>query len=192
MLLSYVHVALVVPDTSISLPSTPTVPTGYTFGGWKVRPSGFDLSTLAQYISDNGSAYAYIRNNGQSSGTRKTPDAYSLTTAGEWATEFSYGTVKGIARCSLVGEGETMGNTGNPTDDYDPNNTDNGAIYCWCQAPGYDAEKDGTYQSVGASSWVFFHGIGNAAICAINCANGCGDSVQRNSAFRGALFGVTQ
>jgi uncharacterized repeat protein (TIGR02543 family) len=186
-------------DGGIELPEDPTK-TGYEFDGWKVRraaahqQTSFDLSTLDASIP--GTSYSYINFNGTAStansdGTRKVPSAHSITENGEWATEFDYGTVKGIARCSLV-PGSSLGQNGNPTDDL---NTD-GAKYCWCQVTGFDDDKDGTYQSVVSSLWAFGSSILSAANCVSNCAKGCGSAFQSNGAlyadFRRTAFGVTQ
>ena len=178
-------------DSGITVPSNTLTKTGYTFAGWqvKVAPSGFDLSTLDASI--NGSSYSYIKFDGTVSKKNKNtssraPSAHSITENGEWAAEFSYGTVKGIARCSLVGAGAARGDIGDPTDDF------NRGRYCWCQATGFDANKDGDYESVGSSRWVFLQGIDKAANCVLNCTSACGVLVRDNAGFRSALFGLMQ
>ena len=195
-------------DDGITLPSTPTVPTGYTFGGWKVRAAAatFDLSTLASSISTNGIWYAshgatnycyyYNDNTGDEVDDDCSDSHTSPLSAKEWATNFSYGTVKGQAICS----------TQHPTTPwYQNNNTftsdhfattltdqtgEQGAQYCWCKPTGFDVENDGTYTPVASSSWVFRRDLDLADDCADLCADYCAYYVAVYGDFRRAVFGV--
>ena len=177
-------------DGAITLPSTPTVPTGYTFGGWKVRPRPFDLSTLAQYINIGATSFAYIEFTGKSSKeggyyNPTTPDVYNLTTPGEFAAEFSYGTVKGEALCADAdGEFATAGT---------PNNTTYRSG-CWCKVTGFDAEKDGSYTPVTSSSWVYYYNFGPEEYCLNMCADNCAFLLwdEYSYDFRRSLYGITQ
>ena len=201
-------------DHGITLPSTPTIPTGYTFGGWQLRrapaaPSApqqtsFDLSTLAQYMDETGGTRYYQRRNNSTgaaecrhnaSGSFVTVDCsdplVSDLTMSEWKEDFTYGTVKGEAICSTV-DGTYAGQTGSPTDDLDLNNLNNGARYCWCGATAFDAEKDGSFLPVASSSWVFDNDYDNAVSCAHYCASDCASYVQDDSEFRQAVFGITE
>ena len=172
-------------DGGIILPNTPDVPTGYTFGGWRLRAaaapqqSRFDLSTW-EYGSATMIGYSQL--NGET-GFNETK--YGLTfNSGEWATEFTNGTVKGIARCSTTNG--TYAQTGSPANDL--------GTKCWCQATGYAEHTDGNYveySPVESSSWVFCNDYGGSD-CVINCANYCSYYVADYTDFRRAVFGVTQ
>ena len=50
-------------------------------------------------------------------------------------------------------------------------------------------QNGGSKTDTSASSWVFRNDISGAADCADLCASGCAGNVQRNSAFRGTVFG---
>ena len=188
-------------DGAITLPNTPEVPTGYTFGGWRLRAAAapaqqttFDLSTLAEYINTETTATGYVLFDGETGFNETT---YGLTTPGEWATEFSYGTVKGIARCSTQHPITPWYNNNNTfaSDNFASSLTDEtgqeGSRYCWCQPTGFDAEKDGTYVPVSQSSWVFDHDLNSANSCA-RCVNVCIYDMVNSSAFRAALYGINQ
>ncbi len=176
-------------DSVITLPTNTMNKTGYTFGGWRVKSMGFDITTLSQYASSpNGTGYAFIKFDGTGStvsGTRrKTPDAYNLTNNGEWAAEFSYGTIKGMARCSPVGSSYSQGQNGEPIG--------NTGSYCWCKVTGYDAEKDGSYLSPVASLWAFYNGNVTAANCASDCTYGCGNAARTYGTLRVGLYANPQ
>ena len=79
-------------DGAITLPSTPNAPSGYTFGGWRVKNPFKDYD-----ISLNGIGEGFKSNNGASSSNT---DTYDLTSNGTWAVEFDYGTAYGIASCN--------------------------------------------------------------------------------------------
>ena len=64
--------------------------------------------------------------------------------------------------------------------------------YCFCQANGYKANGSTSIQHVSSPSWVFNYDGGNAGNCAAHCANNCAYDVYNVSAFRRAVFGVTQ
>ena len=98
----------------------------------------------------------------------------------EWATTFSYGTVKGEALCAT--NNGTYATPGTPVG--------TGGQYCWCRASGFAGTGSNTYQSVSSPSWVFLYGF--ADDCAYACAYNCAENVYSASAFRRAVFGVTQ
>nr|MBQ0091232.1 InlB B-repeat-containing protein [Candidatus Enterousia merdequi] len=186
-------------DGGITLPASEPTKTGYNFAGWQVKQALFDLRTLADKIDINGeSRYARVTyenadhcfayGNGTVGG--KGPDvcteestALSDISMHQWKTKFSYGTVKGIARCSTTPETD-WGEIGNPADS-------GGGGYCWCQASGYDAGNSGSYANVSSPSWVFSFNNGDAGLCAYGCANSCASRVQEYSRFRSAVFGVS-
>ena len=100
---------------------------------------------------------------------------------GEWAITFSYGTVKGMAKCSSTnGDFATSGTP-----------SDTNGQYCWCRATNY-TPNGGNQCNVSSSSWVFYGGIGSADDCADYCANYCARGVRDLDAFRRAVFGVSQ
>ena len=182
-------------DSTFNLPAAPTK-TGYTFAGWAVQAaaqcslSGLDTSVngidyAAYQLNNQCYYYFYEYNEETDEETEIEEDDCSnavfsgLNGAGEWKTNFSYGTVKGIAKCSSTNG--TYAQTGTPSD------TD--GQYCWCQATSYTAT--GSSQcNVASPSWVFYNGRGSASNCASYCALGCTNGVRNNSDFRRALFGI--
>ena len=121
--------------------------------------------TVAQVIAD-----------GYLSGT----DHSSELSNGEWRIIFSYGTVKGMSKCSNTnGDYATVGT---------PSNT-NGQ-YCWCAATSYTPDG-GTQCNVASPSWVFHDDIVSASYCANYCASNCAGYVMSFPDFRRAVFGVS-
>ena len=113
--------------------------------------------------------------------------AFTGLNNGEWRVTMPNGSVvKGEARCSTV-EGE-WATSGNPTDDLDLNDLENGAGYCWCKATSADSGNG--YQPVSSSSWVFDDDVGNVGDCAARCAISCAGVVYGGGDFRRAVFGV--
>jgi uncharacterized repeat protein (TIGR02543 family) len=180
-------------DGAIALPEEPTK-TGYDFAGWRVRTTSaaptpsqpqqttIELGTLfgPNNICTNGTSYGYAKLNGAAGYDEA---IYGLTQgSGEWATVFSYGTLKGQALCSSTPG--IAAQTGDPTET-------GGGRYCWCKSTGFDAEKDKTYVDVSSSSWVFLVDEFVADDCADGCAHDCARNVQSSAAFRGAMFGVS-
>ncbi|MFQ6704475.1 MAG: hypothetical protein ACLRFP_05340, partial [Alphaproteobacteria bacterium] len=94
-----------------------------------------------------------------------------------WAVTFSYGTVKGMAKCSSTNGGSTPSDT-------------NGQ-YCWCQATNY-TPNEGNQCNVASPSWGPPNGFGSGSNCANSCAHSCAIYVVDYATFRRALFGVTQ
>ena len=169
-------------DGGITLPTTNPTKEGYTFGGWRVRVAQCSLRDVDASIY--GIDFGYIK----SAIAQNNADTYHLTENGEWAAEFDYGVVKGISRCSTVGSGYTVGQTGEPIDD----TNQDGAINCWCKLTGFDAEKDGEYCNL-SSLWVFYRGdSSDTAGCVNNCVWRCGSNVSAFYDLRQAMFDVTQ
>ena len=199
-------------DGAIILPSTNPTKTGYTFGGWQVRQL-FNLATLnantngtdyyARGWSDDADyCFAYGENTVSDDDGPEvcTADAAALSDVSlhQWKTEFSYGTVRGIARCST-----TAGNTsglwvngtyhilsGNIQQSITDETGQSGARYCWCQPTGFAEPNSSSYMSVASPSWVFILGNDDAVGCANDCARYCARDVQNGSGFRRAMFGV--
>ena len=119
---------------------------------------------------------------------------YGLNVSGQWAREFSYGTVWGMAKCS-----ETAGNNSSNTwpesskTDWLKTPSDTTGQYCWCQATGFTASGN-SYTSGpqcttdASSSWVFLEDVWAFDYCANYCAHDCAGITF--SAFRVALFGA--
>ena len=136
---------------------------GHTFTGWAVAL--YEFSTLDPSVA----------------GTNYTDNASNKT----WATTFPYGLVSGKSLCSVT-QG-TFAVTGTPDE------STGGGQYCWCKATGYTpVGQNIVYENSSSSSWVFDYDRGSASDCASNCAHGCGRRVQDYSAFRRAVFGITQ
>nr|MBQ0091504.1 hypothetical protein [Candidatus Enterousia merdequi] len=188
-------------DGGITLPASAPRRTGYNFAGWQVKQvkqALFDLSTLADKIDITGeSRYArgtyenadYCTAYGNGTVNTDGPDVCTEESAAlsdismhQWKTKFSYGTVKGIARCSTT-PGTNWLETGNPADS-------GGGQYCWCQATGYATSGSNSFANVSSPSWVFYDDVGYADTCAMRCADYCAGDVRHDSDFRSAVFGV--
>ena len=169
-------------DGAITLPEIEPTRVGYAFGGWQVV---FDLRTLSEYLDIEPTDWGFSRLDGTAGGAEA---KYGLT-LGEWVDEFSYGTLKGIARCSIVGARLSKGNTGNPTNDTGKD----GARYCWCKATGFDQDKSGVYSPVASSHWVFlFERTANMDSCEHACALDCPYHTRYDRNVRRAIYGITQ
>ena len=188
-------------DSTITLPATPTK-TGYTFGGWTVKSGPAQCSTTVS-TSTNGIYYlsksfagdwCYYYNSDTDDEIDDCRDnTFSGLSTGEWQTNFSYGSVKGIAKCSAKSGNNSSSTWSNASSNWTATESEltsasGEAKYCWCQLSTY-TPNGGEMCSVASPSWVFDNGISSASYCASRCASNCADRVQRYSAFRGALFG---
>ena len=177
------------------LPPTPPARPGYIFAGWKVKDPTCGINNLDTSIKGKGSSYrGYTKLDG-SSGSNESN--YGLTAgSGQWATEFSYGTVWGMAKCS-----ETSGNNSDATypesskSDWLKTPSDTNGSNCWCQATGFTATAS-SYTSgpqcttTASSLWVFRRDYGSSDSCASSCANGCADDVRLKAVSRAGMFGA--
>ena len=177
------------------LPPTPAARVGYIFKGWKVKDPTCGINQLDTSIDPMVNAsYGYTRLNGNA-GSREAN--YGLTVgSGQWAVQFSYGTVWGMAKCS-----ETAGNNSSATwpesskSDWLKTPSDTTGVNCWCQATGFTATAS-SYTSgpqcttTASSLWVFRYDLGSSDNCAYRCAASCAGNVQDRAAFRVALFGA--
>mgnify|MGYP003445382004 CR=1 FL=1 len=183
------------------MPSGIPQKTGYTFKGWRVKQcslSGLDTSIDASYdathvrwkpIDPTKIGYTMKK----AFGTENSSDLNN----GEWAVTFSYGTVKGMAKCSAK-SGNNNGTTWSaPSSNWSATESEltsasGEASYCWCHATNY-TPNGGNQCNVASPSWVFKSNIGDyASLCADNCAGDCAYLVTSEADFRRALFGVTQ
>ncbi|MFQ6727574.1 MAG: InlB B-repeat-containing protein [Alphaproteobacteria bacterium] len=178
---------------NLTMPSSIPTKTGYTFKGWRVKPAQCSLSGLDPSIDTSWDAtharWKRIHPNGISMLAEFGTENSSDLNDGEWAVTFSYGTVKGMAKCS-----DTKGikvTPGTPSD--------TSGKYCWCQATNY-TPNGGNQCNVASPSWVFLAGNVSGGACVNYCASNCAGTVVGNCAdgnlncanLRRALFGVAQ
>ncbi|MFQ6695948.1 MAG: InlB B-repeat-containing protein [Alphaproteobacteria bacterium] len=168
----------------LDVPTAPTK-TGYTFRGWRVKQvaqcslSGLDPSIEASWDATHTrwksinptSAFAYTM--ADIFGTENSSDLNN----GEWALTFSYGTVKGMTKCS-----STNGSYATPGTPSDTNGQN-----CWCQATNY-TPNGGNQCNVASPSWVFSSEFVSSSACASICAYDCASRYGED--FRLALFGI--
>jgi len=162
-------------------PPTPPARPGYRFTGWKayVRCGIPDLDT-----STIGIAFGHARLNGDAGSNES---IYGLTTPGQWATQFSYGVVYGMANCNSTSGTSNVAAT---------ITTASSGRYCWCQATGFTPTSSSYTSgpqctvSPASSSWVFRENYGTPATCARFCTNSCGGYVRDYAASRSAVFGA--
>ena len=108
-------------------------------------------------------------------------EMYELTADNTWAEEFSYGIIKGIAKCSDTSG--TFATNGTPGDIK--------GRYCWCKMTSY-TPNNGDICTVTTSLWTYREGYDSIDQCAYYCANDCGLGLElQNSDFRTALFGLS-
>lgn len=182
-------------DDNLTPPQTIPTRTGYTFKGWRVRPT-YDFSTLNS--TENG-LQSWGR--GQSSpitdfcktfcpncGTNgalgreescKNVDYADLST-NEFKVQFSWGILYGSAKCSAT-DGGTRGTPGNPSDTF--------GTYCWCMATGYKPNNSNTIYAPTQPRWIFRVDLGGVA-CA-HCAPNCSSEIRQSSTvLRRAVLGI--
>ncbi len=186
-------------DGALTPPTTIPTKTGYTFKGWRVKQassggqqveqcvlSHVDTSIYADWDADyvawqptSGSSGYTVAQAIDGGDIDPGTDHSSELSNGEWRIIFSYGTVKGMAKCSNTnGDYATVGN---------PSNT-NGQ-YCWCAATSY-APDGGNQCNIASPSWVFCLDGGFAYFCADRCAYWCASYVDYNEDFLRVVFGV--
>ncbi|MFQ6727175.1 MAG: hypothetical protein ACLRFF_02350, partial [Alphaproteobacteria bacterium] len=164
---------------------TPTPREGYVFTGWRVKIAQCSLSGLDPLINTSFDA-THVRwkpidpTNGYPMAAEFGTENSSDLNNGEWAVTFSYGTVKGMAKCS-----STKGSSKKPGT---PSDTD--GQYCWCQATNY-TPNEGNRCNVASPSWVFYSDLWDASNCAGICAFYCANIVEVDAVFRRGVFGVS-
>ena len=184
-------------DGTITLPSTPEVPTGYIFGGWKVRAAAvFDLSALAEYINTKGtSVYSYGSNACKyytGTGTSDV-DCPSDIHISEWKTEFDYGVVYGTSKCSAkIGDNQSWKWDGNSSAWTATNNeiiSANSGDYCWCKVIKINVND--TMENTDAPLWAFAQDM--TGYCdETSCAYRCASNAFSYTNFRKGLYGITE
>lgn len=110
-------------------------------------------------------------------GNSKSDTTQYVTQAGNWAVKFSYGVIKGVARCSITNG--TTDKVGDPSD--------TSGQYCWCKTTQFQKEGESGWQNA-TSAWVFDYDDGSPANCAQRCTYNCGGNVIGHPEFRKALF----
>ena len=180
-------------DDALTPPTAPSR-TGYTFKGWHVRPT-MNFSEIPTNVNgtnrwaigwyNNANYCWYDTNTGSAWNVACNSDAtYSkeLQTH-EWKVKYSHGELYGMSGCSTTSG--AYATSGNPTI--------GSGQYCWCKATGYKANGSSEVKGpLSALSWVLYNDYGSVADCAQYCATGCAHRAEYYSAFRGALFGVSQ
>ena len=184
----------------LTMPSSIPQKTGYTFKGWRVRQasggqqaqqcglSHVDTSIDADWDADhiawqpiNGSSGWTVAQAIDNGDINPGTDHSSELSNGEWRIIFSYGTVKGMSKCSdTSGTSSTVGRP-----------SDTNGKYCWCAATSY-TPSGGSACNVASPSWVFVNDVGSASDCAFGCAAYCASFVMAVGDFRRAVFGVSQ
>ena len=161
---------------------------------WQINTTPTNPLTTTAYLPANIAGTTYCRkshdnaNHGQGSCPAATYDALNN---GEWATVYSYGTVKGISMCTNISSSvyasipsnqsgiqtayDNWVSSGRPT-----TLPFTGTVQCFCKV---------TEPSVSAARWVF-QSSSSVSGCANRCAYFCAFHAQRNADFRGALFGA--
>ena len=180
------------------------VPAGKRFIGWKFRKQvSFDLSTLdasinttwdTEHVSwtpiSTNDGYTTTKNFGSDNTA-----TFELTRPGQWADKFSYGTVRGEARCSTkAGDNHSYAWGGDSSDWWTTESalTGNGTgRYCWCRATQYQTNGESTWQNVSSSGWSFVFTQADASMCLIYCARSCANGMTYAS-FRQAIYDITE
>jgi len=164
----------------VFLPPTPPARTGYIFNGWKLTCAS-KIRNLDASIDASASGYSRLNGN---AGVRESN--YGLTVgSGQWAIEFSYGTVWGMANCNTInGSGSVGAVTITP---------ESSGQHCWCQVTGFTASGNsytsGPQCTARASSlWMYNYDAGTASSCATRCAWVC--STASSEITRMTMFGA--
>ena len=181
-------------DSTIT-PPTLQSKTGYTFGGWtRVNAcpantfTNLDPSIYTTYDADfvawkpingsNGSTVAQELDNGYlAAGEDRSSE---LDNNGEYLATLSYGTIKGLAKCSET-NGGYRGSSGNPSDTEGAN--------CWCSVIGF-TPAGGEYCSSMSKRWAFYYRYGQPEYCLNGCARDCTSVfTYANTEVKATMFG---
>jgi len=170
------------------VPPTPPARPGYRFTGWKIKRYTSPTCGIPDLdTSTNGTQYACTRLNGNT-GTRES--TYGLTQgSGEWATEFEYGVVYGMANCNTTNGGTRRTVNNNLR-------TESSGTNCWCQATGFTPTSNdysgGPQCTVSPTSsrWVYINDYWSVRECMSICALDCATLPLDYSDYRQAFFGA--
>ena len=167
-------------DGAITLPSTPTVPTGYTFGGWRVRVATAQCSGIECIDSNSGYLGRASKTTGGCSSEGNYGDVYrgvcsnetfSDLNTGEWKAAFDEGIVKGVGFCSTTDVG--YGNSYYVATEIDENNAGG---RCWCKVTGFNGET----VSLSSPNWFGVSSSSNNSSGIAHCNESCAENCARN------------
>ena len=188
---------------NLTMPSNIPTREGYTFRGWRPRDltcglSHVDTSIYADWDADyiawqpiNGSSGFTLAQAIDDEEIDPGTDHSSELSNGEWGIIFSYGTVKGMAKCSGLSGDNNNWTWSDPSRATTSELTSAGnGQYCWCAATSYTPDG-GNQCNIASPSWVFYDDLWSASECADRCAYYCAD-VSRSDGLRRAVFGVSQ
>ncbi|MFQ6696544.1 MAG: InlB B-repeat-containing protein [Alphaproteobacteria bacterium] len=183
---------------NLTMPSSIPTKTGYTFKGWRVKCILSSLSGLNTSISTSQDAthmrWKSIDPNGRPMADDFGTENSSDLNNGEWALTFSYGTVKGMAKCSAKSGNNNSFTWPASSSNWSATESEltsasGEAKYCWCHATNY-TPNGGNQCNVASPSWVYRYFYESASDCPYGCARSCAYGVQVYADFRRALFGV--
>lgn len=172
-----------------------TPPSGYVYGGQAVLVDGEEV---AYNSGTSSSGFIFYYTTDIEIGPHWVPvatpaaltanlgrNAHSYVydeSAMTWTTNFWYGAVSGVAKCSTIKpENAASGyNTGLIASDQDAiESAANSGEYCYCKM---------TEPLVSGSPWVFFNDSYSSESCATDCASRCGNYVRGTPVFRASVF----
>ena len=159
---------------------------------WQINTTPTNPLTTTAYLPANVNGTTYCRKshdntyNGPGSCSN---DVYNALNNGEWATVYSYGTVKGISMCTNISSSvyaSIPSNQSGIQKAYDnwvaagrPSATSSFAGgYCYCKV---------TEPNVSAARWVFLYSY-SGSDCAHYCARACAGYAQAYADFRASIF----
>ena len=188
-------------DGTLTPPTTIPTKTGYTFKGWRVKQAAqCSLSGLDPSIGTDWDAtltrWKPISSPGYTMASAFDIENSSDLNPGEWVVTFSYGTVKGMAKCSAKSGNNNNYTFSNASSNWlatesELTSASGETKYCWCHATNY-TPNGGNQCNVASPSWVFIYRNSSAYSCAKSCASDCALNVWDVPAFRRAVFGVSQ
>ena len=166
---------------TLTLPPAPTGVVGYKFTGWTLVTCGLnnidvDIDTPLDATHTRWKPASYPAGHTMQVvlGTENSSDLGN----GEWAMVFSYGTVKGNAKCSSTSG--VYPQPGNPSNTSGQN--------CWCQANRY-IPSGANMCPVASPTWIYHHEFVQDA-CDEYCAYSCVRDIQNEANYREAIYGT--
>ena len=160
---------------------------------WQINTTPTNPLTTTAYLPANITGTTYCRKSHDNANHGKgscSQDLYDSLNNGEWATVYSYGTVKGISMCTNISSSvyasipsnqsgiqtayDNWVSSGRPT-----TLPLTGTTYCYCKV---------TDPVFSAARWVFRYSS-SVSHCAAYCAYNCAGDARSAAGFRGSLFG---
>jgi len=180
----------------LNIPEPPAERTGYTFRGWRVRPT-YDFTQLDNSV-DGSSRFAIAKAGNQDKnicyygGSTTECNNYidfAKLQRYEWKVVYNYGTVYGMSKCSTSGSGISHGGTAQTISETE-------GAYCFCKVTGFQPTGESTIYGPSTNMKWVEHSSAGDTYCLYRCAYYCtvmaGSSKignTFNSAFRARLFG---